>query len=260
MDLGLRRRVALVTGGSYGIGRAIAVALSAEGCRVAILARGADRLAAAAGVIRTAGGECLALQGDVTSAPDITRAFSAIETQWGGVQVLVNNAGGGGGRVPTRVHETPETVWETAMARNADATVRCTMRAIPGMLAGGWGRVLTITSVQGREGGRRPWYCMAKTAQTSLMKSLALDPELVRGGIRFNSLAPGRVIFEGSDWDLFRKEDPVRYQERMERELPLGRAGTPEEVAAVAVFLCSEAGGLVNGAAVAVDGGESRSF
>jgi len=145
-------------------------------------------------------------------------------------------------------------------ATNALAAVRFTMLAIPHMRQQRWGRVVTIASIQGREGGGRPWYNMAKSAEISLMKTLALNHDLARDGITFNSVAPGRVIFEGNEWDEFRKEDPQRFEQTLQRRLPLGRAGTTDEVAAVVAFICSEKAGLVNGACICVDGGESYSF
>jgi len=93
-----------------------------------------------------------------------------------------------------------------------------------------------------------------------MMKTLALNADLVRAGITFNSIAPGRVIFEGNEWDQFRQEAPERFEQTMKQRLPLGRAGTPEEVAAVVTFACSARAGLLNGACIAVDGGESYSF
>jgi 3-oxoacyl-[acyl-carrier protein] reductase len=101
---------------------------------------------------------------------------------------------------------------------------------------------------------------MAKSAEISLMKTLALNANLVRAGITFNSVAPGRVIFDGNDWDKFRKEAPERFEQTLKQRLPLGRAGMPEEVATVVAFACSERASLLNGACIAVDGGESYSF
>jgi len=260
MDLGIQGKIALVTGASYGIGRAIALVLAEAGCRVAICARGLDRLELTAKDIRVIGAECLPIQADATDPDDIDRVVRAVATTWGGVDILVNNVGGVGGRVDMQIQDAPEKLWRAAYETNALAAVRFSMRVIPFMRRAKWGRVVTITSVQGREGGGRPWYGMAKTAETSLMKTLALNPDLVRDGITFNSVAPGRVLFEGSDWDVFRKEDPARFEARMKTDLPLGRPGTPEEVANVVAFVCSEKASLVNGAAIAVDGGESRCF
>jgi 3-oxoacyl-[acyl-carrier protein] reductase len=256
MELGLKGKTALVTGGSYGIGRAIALALAAEGCRVAICARGKERLDNAAAEIPG----CLAIQADATKTSDIRRVVDTVVRTFGGLQILVNNVGGGGGRVSVPVEEVPEEKWLELYERNALAAVRFTMRVIPHMRKAKWGRVVTIASVQGKEGGGRPWYTMSKSAEISLMKTLALNPDLARDGITFNSVAPGRVIFDGNEWDQFRKEDPARFEQRMKDQLPLGRPGTPEEVADVVAFVCSQQAKLINGACIAVDGGESRSF
>ena len=260
MDLGLKNKIALVTGGSYGIGRAIALVLADEGCRVAICARGTERLEETAAEIRAKGGEALVMPADATRAEDVRRVMDAVVQKWGELHILINNVGGGGGRESRPVEKVPEERWTEAYQRNALAAQRFTMQAIPYMRRAKWGRVITIASTQGKEGGGRPWYTMAKSAEISMMKTLALNPDLVRTGITFNSIAPGRVIFEGNEWDQFRQEDPKRFEQAMQQRLPLGRAGTPEEIAAVVAFACSERASLLNGACIAVDGGESYSF
>lgn len=260
MELGLKGKISLVTGGSRGIGRAIALALAQEGCKVAVCARGREQLDAVAAAIRSAGGECLALAADATDEAAARQMVDEVVKTWGALHILVNNVGGGGGRSQGAVEAMPEKNWHHAFELNAWAAVRFTLQAIPHMKAARWGRVVTVASVQGREGGGRPWYNMAKSAEISLMKTLAMDHELARGGITFNSVAPGRVLFDGGDWDAFRREAPERFAEVVRQGSPLERAGTPAEVAAVVAFLCSQAASLVNGACVAVDGGESRSF
>lgn len=260
MKLGLEGKVALVTGSSQGIGRAIALALAEEGCRVAICARTKDRLEATATEIRNRKVEALALPCDATVEADVQRTVQTVVKTWGALHILVNNVGGGGGRATQPVDETSEAVWQKAYATNAGAAVRFTMLALPHMRKQKWGRVVTIASLQGREGGGRPWYTMAKSAEISLMKTLALDHELARSGITFNSIAPGRIIYAGNEWDQFRQEDASRYEQSVRQNVAIERAGTPEEVAAVVAFVCSEKAALVNGASIAVDGGESRSF
>lgn len=260
MDLGLKDKAVLITGGSYGIGRAIALALASEGCRVAICARDPKRLEETANTIRATGTCGLGIPADATCPEDIRRTIDMVIGAWGNLQILINNVGGGGERELRPVEEVPEHQWLDTYSRNALAATRFTMAAIPHMRSAKWGRVITIASVAGKEGGGRPWYTMAKSAEIALMKSLSMDRTLVRDGITFNTVAPGRVLFDGSDWDLFRREDPDRFEERMRNDLPMGRPGTPEEIASVVAFLCSENARFVNGACVAVDGGESRSF
>lgn len=259
MHLGLEGKFALVTGGSYGIGRAIAVALAREGCHVAICARGRARLDEAVVEIESQGVRALGIAADVRYRGDVERVVEASVAAWGTMHVLVNNAGGGGGRVGQSVEDVEDDVWTEAYVLNARAATWFTMLVLPHMRRQRWGRVVTITSLQGHEAGGRPWYNMAKSAETGLMKTLALDPSLVRDGLTFNCIAPGAVIHEGNEWDSFRREAPQRFADAIDR-LPLGRLSTPEEIANVAVFACSERAALLNGTSIPVDGGQSRSF
>jgi len=120
--------------------------------------------------------------------------------------------------------------------------------------------VVTIASLLGREGGGRPWFNMAKSAEISLMKTLAMNASLARDGITFNSVAPGAIMIPSTGWEEEQKKDPEKFKKMVDLQFPLDRLGTPEEVANVVVFLCSEKASLVNGACIPIDGGESRSF
>jgi 3-oxoacyl-[acyl-carrier protein] reductase len=260
MDLGLSGKTALITGGSHGIGRSIAFALAKEGCSVAICARNIERVNTVVGELRSLGTDAVGVQSDVTNPDDIARVVAEIDRKWGTLHILINNVGGGGRWGKPCVVETDDQIWWEVYSKNAMAAVRFTKMAIPYMRKQKWGRVVTITSVYGREGGGRPWFNMAKTAQTSLMKTLALNHDLVRDGITFNSVAPGAIAIPGTGWDEERLKDPVAFDKMVRENYPLGRFGTPEEVADLVVFLCSERASLVNGASVAVDGAESRSF
>ena len=260
MELGLRGKCALVTGGSHGIGRSIALALASEGCNVAICARDEKRIEQVVDELKTRNVEALGLKADVLVAKDLSGVMARLVDTWGTIHILVNNVGGGGRWGSEIVEETSDDVWSDVYTKNAMAAVRFTMLAIPLMRKQQWGRVVTVTSVHGREGGGRPWFNMAKTAQSALMKNLALNRALVRDGLTFNSVAPGPIMIAGTGWEKERNRDPMAFGEMVKREITLGRLGTPEEVASVVTFLCSERASLVNGAAVAVDGGESRAF
>ncbi len=260
MDLGIRNRVALVTGGSHGIGLATAHALADEGCRVAICARGVDRLTDVVQRLEERGSPALGITADVLNPADIERVVATIMERWGTIDILVNNVGGGGRWGSAIVEETPENVWIEVYSKNALAAIRFTTLVIPAMRKHRWGRVVTVTSIVGREGGGRPWFNMAKSAEISMMKTLAMTPYLVRDGITFNSVAPGAVMIPGTAWQMEMLENPAAHAEKVDRLFPLGRLGTPEEVASAIVFACSEPARLLNGATLVVDGGESHSF
>ena len=260
MDLGIKGKYALITGGSHGIGRAIALALAEEGCNVAICARNKDRVEQTVAELKAKGVESIGISADALIPEDIDRVMNVIINAWGAIHILVNNVGGGGRWGSPVVEETSEQVWLEVYSKNALAAVRFTMRAIPFMRKQKWGRVVTITSVYGREGGGRPWFNMAKTAQTTLMKNLSLNYDLARDGITFNSVAPGCIMIPDTGWDYEQKKDPEAFKKMVDEKFPLGRLGTPEEVASVVVFVCSEQASLLNGASIPVDGSESKSF
>jgi 3-oxoacyl-[acyl-carrier protein] reductase len=260
LNLGIEGKKALVTGGSHGIGLAIAKALADEGCDVAICARNPERLLTAAKAIESRGAKCLAIQADVTSKRETQKAMDAIKREWKGINILINNVGGGGRWGSDSIEETKEEVWSEVYEKNVLAAVRFTRFALPYMRRGRWGRVVTITSIFGKEGGGRPWFNMAKSAEISMMKTLAMKPELARDGITFNSVAPGNIMIAGTGWETEKKRDPIAFRKMVREKFPMGRLGSPEEVANVVVFVCSATASLVNGACFVVDGAESRSF
>lgn len=260
MDLALKGKYALVTGGSHGIGRSIALTLSEEGCNVAICARNKERLEETVLELKARGVQSIGIPADVMILADIERVMKTIIGSWGTIHILVNNVGGGGRWGSDEVEETPGDVWRDVYHKNALAAVQFTMKAIPFMRKQKWGRVVTISSIYGREGGGRPWFNMAKSAEISLMKTLAMNADLVRDGITFNSVAPGAIIIPDTGWDYEQKKDPEAFKKMVDNQFPLGRLGTPDEVANVVVFLCSEKASLVNGASIPVDGAEGRSF
>jgi 3-oxoacyl-[acyl-carrier protein] reductase len=249
MDLGIRGRVALVTGATRGIGLGIAQSLAAEGARVAVVAR------TEADVQRTARSiDGFGVAADLLTDEGCKRAVDAAAENLGPIDILVNNLGtrAGSGWGDTAVED-----FESAFAGNVGVSVRMTKLVLPSMLARGWGRVVVISSVYGREAGGAPAYNAAKAAEISVVTSLAR--EVASRGVTVNCVAPGSVLWEGGGWDRRRKQDPEGIADFVRREMPLGRFGTVPEVAQVVAFLCSEQASLVSGACLAVDGAQSRS-
>jgi 3-oxoacyl-[acyl-carrier protein] reductase len=251
---------ALITGGSHGIGLAIADALARQGSHVAICSRSHERLAEAKRQLDQHGVDVLAIAADVLKAESIASVTDAVDRAWGGVDILVNNVGGGGRWGSEVIEETPLSVWEEVHQKNAGAAAAFTRWAIPAMRRKKWGRVIAIASIYGKQGGGRPWFTAAKAAQIAAMKSLAMTPYLARDGITFNTVAPGSIMIPDTGWAAEQARDPAAFAARMQAEFPLGRLGSPEEVAAVVLFLCSRQASLINGACIVADGGESGAF
>jgi 3-oxoacyl-[acyl-carrier protein] reductase len=168
---------------------------------------------------------------------------------------------GGGGRWGNEIIEkTNDKVWLEVFQKNALIAAHLTSRFIPYMLEKNWGRVVTITSIYGKEGGGRPWFNMAKSAEVALMKSLSLTKYLVRGGITFNTVAPGGIYIKGAGFEEEKNKNPLEFERMVDSEYPMGRMGSPEEVANVVAFLCSNLASLVNGSQITVDGGQTKAF
>jgi 3-oxoacyl-[acyl-carrier protein] reductase len=246
MDFGLAGSTALVTGGTRGIGLAIARALCAEGARVVVTARtrdDVDRVAAELGEVGVAA--------DVTTEAGCQAAMAACGE---GPDVLVNNVGG---RAGSSWEDTGVAELDQAMSLNLYPAARLSLLALPAMRRRAWGRIVVISSIYGREAGGAPAYNAAKGAEISFTTSLSR--EVAADGVTVNCVAPGSILFEGGSWWRRQQADPVGIADFVERDLPMGRFGGPEEVAAAVVFLCSRPASLITGAALPVDGGQSRS-
>lgn len=260
LDYGIVDKVVFVSGGSHGIGLEIAKMLGLHGCKVAFCSRTTDRLSKAKKLLDKLGVESLPIQCDALDERSCLNAIDLALRHFGVVDILINNVGGGGRWGSEIVEETDLEVWDEVYKKNARAAIIFTKHCLPGMQDKGWGRVVTITSIFGKEGGGRPWFNMAKASEASLMKTLAMTKYLSRAGITFNTVAPGGIEIPGTGFEDERKTDEKAYLDALDRDYPLGRLGRPEEVASVVAFLCSESASLVNGAQIPVDGGQSRSF
>jgi 3-oxoacyl-[acyl-carrier protein] reductase len=254
MDLGLRNRVCVVTGASQGIGLAISARLAGEGARVLMVARTEERLQAAAEPL---GAEWLAA--DVTDPDCAQRIVATAVEQLGGLHVLVNNAGTSA-RVP--LDRLTDDDFRDQFELNVMASIRLMRLAAPHMAQRGWGRIVNVASSSGkRPSASNAAYSVAKAAQLSASRVYA-DAYAGRG-VLVNAITPGPVetplwMAEGGLADQAAELAGTTREEALAAargKLPIGRFGTPEEIADVAVFLCSERSGFVTGAAWSVDGG-----
>lgn len=260
MNLGLDGRVALVCGASRGLGRAIADELAAEGASLALCARDAGRLeAAAAEIERAAGAEVLAVAADLAVAGEPARVVEACLERFGRLDVLVANTGG----PPAGTHETLTPAdWERATSLLLTSTVELARAALPGMKSRGWGRILAVTSIAAKQPVDNLMLSNSlRAAVTGFAKTLAR--EVARDGVTVNTILPGYTrterVVELNEANARREGvHPAEIQARLEAEIPLGRLAEPAELAALAAFLVSERAGYVTGGSFAVDGGWIR--
>lgn len=259
MDLGIEGKVALVTGGSRGLGRQCALSLAAEGVNVAICGRTEETLGRTAGEIEQLGVRSVAVVVDVSDASALEPLHKQVVDGMGPIDILVNNVGGSRSR--GGILETSPADFKGTFDLNLFGGFQLMQMVIPHMRAQRWGRIVNIATISGRE--------LFKDGNISTMSSKAAliaatkhaAVSLAKDGILVNSVAPGAVLHPGGGWERFHRENsPEAVQSFIDQNLPLGRFGWPEPVGDLVAFLASERAALITGACVVIDGGQGYSM
>ncbi|CAB5512539.1 SDR family NAD(P)-dependent oxidoreductase [Achromobacter anxifer] len=244
----MRGKVAVVTGGSRGVGAATCLALARNGVRVAINGRDEEALQSSVAAVRACGAEVLAIRADCSDLAQVRRMRDAVLTEFGAPDFVLAFAGGGTAR-PVPVHEISEEDWRSSLDHNLTSTFFTLKCFLPDMLARGSGGILTMASAGGRMASGAPaGYGAAKAGVIMLTRHLA--QEAGPAGVRVNCISPSAVLTERTRANL-----PPERQAQMLPAFPLGRLGTPEDIAQASLFLLSDASSWVTGIVLDVAGG-----
>jgi 3-oxoacyl-[acyl-carrier protein] reductase len=252
MDLHLKDKVVVITGSSRGIGLAAAKAFAAEGCHLVLSARSPSALTEAETSLRAAGAKVAAQVADVTNPDQSAQLIEAAITAFGGVDILINNVGGGRGG--PRIADSTDDDWRAVFELNLVQTLRMMRLALPNMSGRSGAAVVNVASISGwsPQLAMSGQYGVAKAALIYATERWAL--EFVPHGIRVNTVSPGSILVEGNGWDRYRSANPNNFADYVHHGFPMGRLGTAEEVADVIVFIASSRAHWINGRNIAVDG------
>ena len=257
MDLGIRGKVAFITGGSRGLGKAAAISLAKEGAYVGICSRDENTVADTIAELQSLGASAKGFVGDFSDLSQLSDLHSKITKELGGIEILVNNVGGS--KEKGDFTETPLKGFQETFDLNLFGSFELMKLVTPNMISQKWGRVINIASIWGREYGGNISYMSAKAALIAATKHAAVS--LVQHGVLINSVAPGSVSHPQGSWEKFQNDNTKEtVDDFIKNNLPMGKFGWAEPVGDLVAFLSSERIGFMAGSCIVIDGGQSYSM
>ena len=257
MDLGIRGKVAFITGGSRGLGKAAAISLAKEGAYVGICSRDEDTVADTIAELQSLGASAKGFVGDISDLSRLSDLHSKITKELGEIEILVNNVGGS--KEKGDFTETPLKGFQETFDLNLFGSFELMKLVTPNMISQKWGRVINIASIWGREYGGNISYMSAKAALIAATKHAAVS--LVQHGVLINSVAPGSVSHPQGSWEKFQNDNTKEtVDDFIKNNLPMGKFGWSEPVGDLVAFLSSDRIGFMAGSCVVIDGGQSYSM
>jgi 3-oxoacyl-[acyl-carrier protein] reductase len=255
MDLGIKNKLALVTGAGKGIGRVIALELAKEGARVAVVSLKQSDLE---NLMDEMGGEQkghYAIVADLTREGSLNHLFEKLKNNFGAPEIVVNNLGGSLG---IQDPFCPIEDWRNIFRFNLEVAIEINNLVIPPMKERGWGRIVNISSVASKENQGPATYCAVKAALNAYTRSVGriLAPD----GIVMSAVLPGAILTQGGYWEEISKKDPERFKKYVNERMAIGRLGTSEEISSFVAFLCSEQASFCVGSIFPIDGGQGKFF
>tara|TARA_B110000438_G_scaffold4039_1_gene4069 strand:- start:500 stop:1276 length:777 start_codon:yes stop_codon:yes gene_type:complete len=257
MDLGIKNKNALITGGSRGLGLSSAISLAKEGVNIIICARSKDDLNKAKKLIEFFDVKTLCFETDLSNEKSIENIYKISNDNLGNIDILVNNVGGSLGTKSLAISSIKD--FQKVMDINTWVAVNLTKLFLPDMISKKWGRIINIASIYGREFGGSAPYMAAKSALIAITKHTAID--LAKTGVTANCIAPGSIIHNKGSWEKFvENSSEETVNDFIKSNLPMGKFGYPEAVGDTVAFLASKNASMILGTCLNVDGGQSNSL
>ena len=258
MNFDFTDKIAIISGGTHGIGQAIALKLADYGCKIAVCSRSKTNLEKTKKLLQNKSTDHFVKKVDVLNIKQIVLFVKDVKKKYGKIDFLINNVGGDGGTLNKSIVNSNIKHWNEIYDLNVKSSIVFSKHSLPVMKKNKFGRIIFISSISSKKFSGLPWYIIAKKAEITLMKTFSVNRDFVRNGITFNSISPGAIMIPKTNWGNFKKNNLKKFNKLLDEKFPMGRLGTVHDISNIVVFLCSKYSSFINGSDIVVDGGQSN--